>query len=1047
MGIPKTTKKKSTEKPRSTEEFKDPDPQPAQDDLLIDVEVPREADAADAADPPVAEPQPPAAPPTKTPVVTSKTKSSTKLSVAERIKVLEEKKKEKSKGKSAEKKKAEAPPLVDELLEPPQEPEPEPEPPVIERKVVRDTVPGSFPDAFDDDFEEPPPPAPEPPTEPEPEVQPQPELEPEIQPEPEPEPASLSKKSKKKDKKKSRTIVPEPLPPVLEPPALEPPVEPEPAPEPAPPEEVVPAAEPEPILKPEPVPEPGLVPVLKTEKKKKKKTKAVEPQPLPVPEPEPEPARALDPEAQQTAHPGPEPEPELVSVDVPEPEPEPAPEPAEPPAPEPEKPMKKIRKSKRSTPAADLPPPPSAGIQKTDAPEEAAGGPPTPPPEQVAPERSARKERPRVERAPGSTSWGMWGAAPPPKKASHREDKHIRREQSPSGMPRSKSTRHSRPREPEDELERSLAPEKDRQREATNDRAGAFSNFIFGAPPPPSRTKSGRRHGEPGLRHTSRRPPVDMDDTGFPSPPPDEQLEMPDKAARMMGVPPSGSRRERPRGTRKRSSARDPYAINDEDIVMVNRDDADGEPKAGSRESRHSERRSKKKSRSRQGDLRDDVVMVDQDPTQQVPDIVSGPDDIAFVEPPRERRARRSSIPPKKPETGGIMGLIGSLRRNIRPEMPERQRSRSYRDEDARYMTEPEREDSRRQRREERRRRSIRPDPEREGYATDAGPATAIPEIQVEDVDTRREARRARHSSRQGDVEQHQDSEFQEAEERRARRRERHRAREREMQEMQLREEEERAQRRREEKMARRAAHEERRARQEQEACEAEAQEAREAEAREAKAAERRERRRQREAEMYENPGYDPRSRKRHSRIDDSAPREFYMQGGGAERLHRSYRPSDEGERARRRNSRAPEEMRPPPMIPGGRKDKTSSWVNSQASEPPEPPPIVPTVLDMPPGPGEHLNEAHSISSDEEARRDLRRKARRRARYPGLTDQEIEEVRARKREARRSERGVKSSSGSADYERDRGMRYERYDQPPPSSGGKLPNWFKKLTSF
>ena len=43
--------------------------------------------------------------------------------------------------------------------------------------------------------------------------------------------------------------------------------------------------------------------------------------------------------------------------------------------------------------------------------------------------------------------------------------------------------------------------------------------------------------------------------------------------------------------------ARDPYAIDDEDIVMVNPDDAEGEPKAPSRESRHSERRSRKKVR------------------------------------------------------------------------------------------------------------------------------------------------------------------------------------------------------------------------------------------------------------------------------------------------------------------------------------------------------------------------------------------------------------------------------------------------------------------
>ncbi|KAE8353285.1 hypothetical protein BDV28DRAFT_148226, partial [Aspergillus coremiiformis] len=792
----------------------------------------------------------------------------------------------------------------------------------------------------------------------------------------------------------------------------------------------------EPQAAAEPIPESEPIPLPKTEKKKKKTVKTVEPQA--APDPGPEPARALDPE--------PEPASASAPVNVPGAEPEPAPEPAEPPAPEPGKPMKKIRKSQRFVSTVE-PAPPPADVPAADAPAEAAGGPPTPPPESAAPERSAGKERPRVERAPGSISWAMWDGVPPAKRPSHREEKHTRREQSPSGMTRLKSSRHSRPKVPENNIERPLAPEKDRQREATHDRVAAISNFIFGGPPPPSRTKSGRRHGESASRHTSRRPPADMDGPAFPSPPPDEQLEMPDKAARMMGAPPPGSRRERPRGTLKRSSARDPYTIDDEDIVVVNRDDVDGEPKADSRESRPSERRSRRKSRSGHGDLQEDAVMVDADPTQQGPDIISGPDDIAFVEAPRERRVKRSNTAPKKAETGGIMGLIGSLRRNIRPEMPERHKSRSYRDEDGRYMTEPEREDARRQRREERRRRSSRPDPEREGYATDTGPAMAIPEIQVEDVDARREAHRARRASRQVDVDQPRHSEFHEAEERRAGRRERHRAREREMQELQLREEEERAQRHREEKMARRAAREERRAREEQEAREAEAHDAREVEAREAKAAERRERRRRREAEMDVNPGYDPRSRKRHSRIDDSATRDFYMQGGDPEKAYSSHRPGDDGERARHRRSRASDETRPSPMPPGGRRDKTSSWINSQASDPPEPPPIVPTVMDTPPGPGEPMNGAHSISSDEEARHDLRRKARRRARYPGLTDQEIEEVRARKREARRSERGVKSSSGSGDYERDRGAKHDRYDQPLPISGGRRPNWFKKLTGF
>jgi hypothetical protein len=125
----------------------------------------------------------------------------------------------------------------------------------------------------------------------------------------------------------------------------------------------------------------------------------------------------------------------------------------------------------------------------------------------------------------------------------------------------------------------------------------------------------------------------------------------------------------------------------------------------------------------------------------------------------------------------------------------------------------------------------------------------------------------------------------------------------------------------------------------------------------------------------------------------------------------------------------------------GARKDKTSSWIDSQADEPPEPPPIVPTVLDMPPGPEEQV-QGHTMSSDEEARRELRKQARRRSKYPGLDDREIEDLRARRREARRAERdGVKTSS-SGDYDRDRG-KYDRYPNEPP----KRPSWLKKLTSF
>lgn len=200
---------------------------------------------------------------------------------------------------------------------------------------------------------------------------------------------------------------------------------------------------------------------------------------------------------------------------------------------------------------------------------------------------------------------------------------------------------------------------------------------------------------------------------------------------------------------------------------------------------------------------------------------------------------------------------------------------------------------------------------------------------------------------------------------------------------------------------------------------------------------------------MLENPAYNSGFWQRPPRASERSPEEYYLdhRHNVEQRHRRSHRSIDEREKSRRRGSRTREPVRPPPMMSGARRDKTTSWVDSQAADPPEPPPIVPTVLDVPLPPGDQ--NAHSISSDEEARRALRRRARRRARYPGLNDEEIEELRARRREARRSDR-AKSSSGSGDYERDRGMRsYDgRYPAvPPPTSGAKMSSWFKKLTNL
>jgi hypothetical protein len=196
---------------------------------------------------------------------------------------------------------------------------------------------------------------------------------------------------------------------------------------------------------------------------------------------------------------------------------------------------------------------PPAGDVPAAEPGADAGGPPTPPPEPAAPGRSAKKERARVERTPGVASWGFWGATPTPRKSAHREVRPSGREPSSGGVVRSKSAKHSRRQEVPHEAEKTSGSDRDKRQGSKEDRPTTFSNFILGGPPAPTRTKSSRRHGASASKQASRRPSIDMNEAAIPTPPPDERFKVSDKAARMMGV--SASRhKERPRGTRRRSS-------------------------------------------------------------------------------------------------------------------------------------------------------------------------------------------------------------------------------------------------------------------------------------------------------------------------------------------------------------------------------------------------------------------------------------------------------------------------------------------------------------
>lgn len=162
-------------------------------------------------------------------------------------------------------------------------------------------------------------------------------------------------------------------------------------------------------------------------------------------------------------------------------------------------------------------------------------------------------------------------------------------------------------------------------------------------------------------------------------------------------------------------------------------------------------------------------------------------------------------------------------------------------------------------------------------------------------------------------------------------------------------------------------------------------------------------------------------------------------------RRHRSHRTDDEGGKPRRRRS-SPDHHRsrrekssrheqtvPYPAMVNGGKDKTSSWVKSQISDPPEAPPIVATVIDMPDPAREPQNA--SLSSDEEARRAIHRRSRRKSRPVDPMDVDFDR-RPRRRESRREGRDpVRSNESSGDMD-------HRYG----GMNTKRTSWFKKLTS-
>lgn len=235
------------------------------------------------------------------------------------------------------------------------------------------------------------------------------------------------------------------------------------------------------------------------------------------------------------------------------------------------------------------------GKTRPPPPPPAPEAPPTPPPEPVA-SKPAKKERARVVRDEGASSWGFWGAAP--KKPVKKEVKAKDDADLPSpfakekpGLTRSKTTKVGKEKDLEKSSGKSSGSDKDKKPEPRPSKSrGSSFGGLFGGPPP-ARAKPIRRTSVATPKNASRRQSMDIDALGLPSPPVEDAPEMSSKAAKLMGAN-SGKlgRKESIRGKPRTSGKHDlharmqrisdanpidavvpdPYPIDDDDMVLVN---------------------------------------------------------------------------------------------------------------------------------------------------------------------------------------------------------------------------------------------------------------------------------------------------------------------------------------------------------------------------------------------------------------------------------------------------------------------------------------------
>ncbi|MCJ1400175.1 hypothetical protein MMC11_003379 [Xylographa trunciseda] len=754
--------------------------------------------------------------------------------------------------------------------------------------------------------------------------------------------------------------------------------------------------------------------------------------------------------------------------------------------------------------------------------------PPTPPPEPVS--KTAKKDRTRVVRDEGASSWGFWGAAPKKDAVKDKRPKDDADVSPPSskdksaapGLSRSKSTKTPKEKEKE-EVSRSSSSDKSKTAEArpTARTRGTGLSSLFGSGASPARTKSTRRASSAAVpKSSSRRESVVAGGSGMPSPPLDDAPEMSSKAAKLMGMGSeklsrnaSTKGKQKARGSLKSTTRKseklltddaiavpDPYAIDDDDMVLVNglEDPIINAPIPKKVSSKDSPRDKLSRSKSKRevspqrvypppedpmalpdrtraskenpnnvtganGKPRkqskyapdDDIVMVEAGPSTDGPEVVTGPDDIAFVEKTREPpQLKRSATSAKKSDgLKGLFGVFGKTRRASdtadRPKTkaiyadeegtPRRKRTVAGGDEDAK-----------RPRRDDRKsRRSTRPEIEMDGgFATDAAPNGGI-STEAEDAEARREARRAKRADKEQADRAARRAELKELEERKARRQlndkaatEARKAKIREMREKKVREDEARLDRKRDQFP---------RDEGEEDVLEEVDEVPRDLDP---QPAERRSKHRSRNAEDSTSR---PRSDRRRSHLDGPLPTRTADEEADrrARREDRRSRrtPAEKPSNTRRKSAPVQDYFDPrnaargtpaggdPYLTTNGANDHTSSWVNSQIIEPPPPPPIEPTVIEPPPILGDGVEPD---DDDDEIRRSKRKSSRRRSKYLDAT---VEGVDDKKRHRERREKEPSSEGSAGDRYARRKSDYASPRAVNSDAAGKRASWFKKITNL